>query len=287
MNLEFFPDIILNALDKVNIDNIYEIRLRATFPIKLKVKSKYYYLNENGLTDKKDGAITVSQEDLMQIISFVTENSLYAFNDRIKNGFLTTSEGVRIGICGECVFDKDKIITVKDFTSINVRIPHKIKNCSRKVLEHFNMNYIPSSLIVGEPSFGKTTILKDLIEKINDFDKNLLVIDERGEFYDVKGENIDKISYSDKLYAFSYAIRSMSPQVVFTDELITSSDWKCVENASNSGVKIIASLHGNCIKDVMNNDFFKKGVFDRIFILDNKGSPGIVKEVYNKELLKI
>jgi stage III sporulation protein AA len=287
MNLEFLPEKILSALDKVNLDNIFEIRLRSLFPVKIKVNSSYCYINEKGLTNSNSGLITVDKDDLMQVVTYVTENSLYAFNDKIKNGFLTTNTGIRIGICGECVFDNNKIITIKDFTSLNIRIPHKIQNCSRRILDHFRKDYIPSSLIVGEPSFGKTTILKDLIENVNDYNKNILVIDERGEFFDIKGENIDKISYSDKLYAFSFAIRSMAPQIVFTDELVSSSDWKCVENASNSGVKIIATLHGNCLKDVINNEFFKKGLFERIFILDNKGLPGVIKEVYNKDLINL
>ena len=84
MNLEFLPEKILSALDKVNLDNIFEIRLRSLFPVKIKVNSSYCYINEKGLTNSNSGLITVDKDDLMQVVAYVTENSLYAFNDKIK-----------------------------------------------------------------------------------------------------------------------------------------------------------------------------------------------------------
>ena len=144
---------------------------------------------------------------------------------------------------------------------------------------------IMNSLIISPPSFGKTTILKDIIEKYNEkISKPILIIDERGEFADVDGENIDRVVYSNKLYAFTCGIRSMSPSIVFTDEIVTSLDWDCVKSASNCGVKVVASCHGASIEDVVSKPFFCKGIFERYFILESKEYPGILKSVYDKDL---
>ena len=130
--------------------------------------------------------------------------------------------------------------------------------------------------------------LKDLILKIDrKYAVPILIIDERGEFEDIKGENIDSVKYSDKLYAFNYALRSMSPRVIITDELMTEEDWKCAYSASNSGVKIIASCHAETIENLTRKDFFKQGIFDRYAFLQSEGEPGKIKAIYDENFNKL
>lgn len=289
MDLSFLPTEYLICLDKVDLSIIIEIRIRLNYPIKLISFDKSYYLTNNGVSILEEDALICKQNEIDYIISSLTDNSIYAFNDRIKNGFLTSKDGIRVGLAGQCVFDKNEIITIKNISSLNVRLPHLIKDCSKEIIKYIiNENTIYNTLIISPPSFGKTTILKDICNHFNNLlDKSILIIDERGEFSEIKGKNIDSISYSDKLYAFNYGIRSMSPKIVITDELISKKDWECVYSARNSGVTIIASCHGDCIENVTSKEYFINNLFDRYIILKNNGKPGKLSNVYNKKIEKI
>ena len=286
MDLTFLPLKIQLYIEQIDVDKLYEIRLRLNYPIILKLQCGIGYLTLNGFSFDSSKALTCEYGFIDEILSNVTENSMYAFNDRLKSGFLTTNDGIRIGIAGECVTDNNKVITVKNITSLNIRIPHFVTGCSNGIFDKIcDGKNILNSLIVSTPGFGKTTILKDLAFQVNKLIKKpILIIDERGEFFNVFGENIDIIKYSDKLYAFNYALRSMSPYVVITDELVTLNDWDCVRNANESGVRIIASCHSDSIEKLVMKEYFSKYIFERYFLLECKDSPGILKNVYNGEL---
>ena len=291
MDLSFFPNEYIKGLSKVNFNNLYEIRLRVGFAVLLKFSDKTLYLGKDGQTLLEENAIICSKLDVDTVIKNVTECSLYAFNERIKSGYLTTGQGVRIGLAGECVFENEKILTIKNFTSLNVRIPHEIIDCSQKIFEKIFVpknNFLYNSLIVSPPTFGKTTILKDLARKIDKLNcGDILIIDERGEFSNVKGQNIDIVQYSNKLYAFEYSLRSMAPKIVITDELSTKNDWVCVSDASNCGVCVLASCHARDISDLKRKKYFKKGVFDRIILLKSTGQAGVIDSIYNNEFNRL
>ena len=122
MELKFFPEKIRQALKNIDIEFLYEIRMRIKYPIKLNYKKINYYMSSQGITLSKEEAIICESSDIDYIINFSTEHSLYAFNDRIKAGYLTVDNGIRIGICGECVYSGENLQTIKNFTSLNIRI---------------------------------------------------------------------------------------------------------------------------------------------------------------------
>lgn len=286
MNFNFLPETLYSALSLINLSYLYEMRLRVDYPVKVNYKNKIYYLSKAGLTKKNNKAIICNINDVEHIIGVVTERSLYAYNDRIKEGYLTTKDGIRIGLCGECVFDGGQIITIKNLTSLNIRIPHEIYNCSKVIFNTIYKNKnVNSTLIIAPPFLGKTTILKDILRKLNDKNKySILVIDERGEFSSIKGENIDNIKYSNKSYAFNYGVRSLSPNVVITDELANEQDWLCAKNAICSGVKIIASCHCDNINKLMKKSNFINNIFDYYVVLKSNGKFGQVDKIFDSEL---
>lgn len=289
MELNFLPDRVVEALRNVNIDKLYELRLRVGAPIKASYLNKNYYLSNYGLTGITDEAMICVQEDVEEILLKSTEHSLYAYNEKIKNGFIPLDNGVRIGIAGECVVDKNEIITVKNVKSLNVRIPHEVVGCADKIFCYIYDGDVKNTLLISPPFCGKTTILKDIVRKLDVVDEfSVLVIDERGEFSSIRGQNIDTIKYSDKAYAFNCGIRSMSPDIVVTDELCGIEDWKCVFGASNSGVKVIASCHAASIKELINKQSFINKIFDRYIVLkERKEGLGVLKEVYDGKLNKL
>ena len=286
MDLDFLPNKIYNAISKLDFDKLYHIRLRVGFAIAIIYNSQKLFLGQNGVTLSTTNAIICNINDINEIVANVTERSLYAFNEKIKQGYISTKNGVRIGLLGECVFDKGQIITIKNIDGLSIRVPHEIVGSANLVIEKVVCNNeVSNSLIISPPGYGKTTILKDLAMQLNyKYKYSILIIDERGEFSNISGENIDVIRYSDKLFAFNYSIRSIAPEIVITDELCTIEDWNAVKYCANCGVKVIASCHGKDINDVKNKDFFIENVFDRYVVLDSKNIPGQVVKVYDGRL---
>ena len=275
MSFYYLPKELRTSLEKLDLSLLYEIRLRVGFFIQIEYGNSRKYL----LDYENDKPIICTREIIDEIIDNLTEKSFYAFNEYIKKGYLTSRDGHRIGLCGECVLEKGQVVTIKNYSSINVRIPHLVKDCSKKIFEKIFSEKIFNTLIISPPFYGKTTMLKDLSIKINErFGYNILIIDERGEFSSVKGENIDKISYSSKDFAYYYGVRNISPNLIIMDELVEEIDWLTVKMCVNSGVKVIASCHGSDKNSLLNNRFFSKNYFERYVFLTK--TNGLVKEVF-------
>lgn len=285
MNFDFLPENIKRIIEKLNINKLTEIRFRVGYPIKINYNNEKLYLLENGKVGINGQAIICLKDYITEILSVITEKSIYAYNDKIKSGYVTTKEGIRIGLAGDCVIDNGKIITIKNINSLNVRIPHEINDASNGIFNYvFSNGNVKNTLIISPPFYGKTTMLKDVTKKLNGINcGNILLIDERCEFSMVTGENIDVIRNSDKTYAFEMGLRSMSPEIIVTDELCGYEDWICVEKAVNSGIKIIASCHSDNIESIKNKNEFISGVFDIYVLLYGEGSPGRIKSVYGKD----
>ena len=277
--ISYFPKKIQESLSLYDNNLIYEIRLRTNYPIKINYNGNYINLKNSINKD-----IICAKSDIDFIILNATENSIYAYNEQIVNGYIAGKSGVRIGIAGECVVENNKIITVKNISSINIRIPHLIYGCSKLIYNTILSKRLYNTLIISSPFMGKTTILKDLAINLNNENLyNIFLIDERGEFADVYGENIDKISFLSKEKAFEMGLRTLSPNVVIMDELSTEKDWSFSKKAINSGVYIIASIHAHNEIDLQHKPYFTNNVFDRYVVLDNQCQKGVVKKVLNKD----
>lgn len=283
MNLSFLPENLKNSLLKLDYSRLFELRLRKNVPVSVWYDFKKYYVGSDFLTLSPENAIICTNETIENIIYSVTEYSLYAANERIKDGYITAAGGIRIGLAGECVFDNGKIVTIKNFSSLCIRFPHTVNGAADKLCERVFAGGIKNLLIISAPGYGKTTILKDVIKKYSR-SFNTLIIDERGELSVDDAVNADVIKYSDKSYAFDYGVRSLAPELIVTDELSGENDWKCAEKAAASGVKIIATAHGEKISDITAKSGFRKGVFDRYAVLESCGSAGRIKKIYDNNL---
>lgn len=284
MDFDFLPIEISNALYKLDQSKINELRLRANSPVKLIYDFNAYYLSKDGITLLKTNAIVCSKQDLEDIVLSVTDYSIYAVNDTIVNGYVTSKDGVRIGIAGECVVENGKIKTITALNSLCVRIPHCFDDAGKKVFNLLLKEKLSNVLIISPPRKGKTTLLKSLIKYIdNDFNNEILVIDERGELLVGGTNNVDYVRYSTKLFAFEYGVRSLSPNIVITDELMDDNDFYFVEKAIFSGVKVIATIHAENINDLENKKLLRSNLFDYYVVLSSNGQVGEIEYIFNRE----
>lgn len=276
-----------------NFNDITEIRLRLNQNIIIAIKNKKYYL-KNDL-----GEYVVADQILIDnFIKRASENSLYAYNENIKDGFLTLPNGIRIGLCGTVVMQDEKVKTIKDFNSINIRIPHFIKNCSNLAYDYIvdeNSN-IYNTLIISPPGAGKTTFLRDLIYQFFEHNnsKNYLIVDERSELFPDKLSSqyvsvfCDIYTNCSKKFVFSNGIRSMSPDVILTDEINIEKDLSSIENAINCGVNVIATIHAKDIKQLRRKQSFQvlidEKYFSRYIVLSNVEGPGTLVGIYDDKL---
>jgi stage III sporulation protein AA len=85
-------------------------------------------------------------------------------------------------------------------------------------------------------------------------------------------------------------IRTMSPDVVITDEIGNSGDCEAVMKVLNAGVKIIASAHGYSIAEMKTRDevlrLIERKAFDRYLVLSGSEGPGTLEEVIDGSNMK-
>ena len=287
--LEFLlPTKISRALNAYPFRLIFEIRFRDGKPA---------YINEGGnyhtLKDENGSDIYLDYGECERILAKATEFSLYAVNNQIVRGFLTVQEGVRIGVCGEVVTDNGVVKSIRHCNSLNIRVPHEVVGCGKFIYDNITdvFGTIKNTLIISAPGRGKTTILRDIARLISLSGKNVLLVDERRElasvsggkpFYEV-GCSTDVISSSDKNYAFSYAIRSMAPNVIITDEIQSESDAEAIKLACSSGVKVVASIHAGNIAEYKSKNLSNLlSCIDLYVILKSNGALGVVESMYDK-----
>ena len=274
--IQYFPNniynILVNALtNNPQIEkNLQEIRVRVGRPILLKgrgIEAIVEYL--------------VTQQEILQTLEKLCDNSIYAYKNQISQGFITVRGGHRIGIAGTAVVENDDVQNLKYITSLNFRIAREVLNCSDKILKEIidiENNNIYNTLIISPPGKGKTTILRDTIRRLsngieewNFRGKTCGVVDERGEIAamyrgipqnDV-GLRTDVIENISKSKGMKMLIRSMAPEIIACDEIGSKEDVQAIKEAISSGVKGIFTMHGKSLEDVKNN-------IDVNYLIENK-----------------
>lgn len=297
-----FSSSLSYALSKLNYLGLQEIRLRANKPVTVSYYGKYYFLGDDGLSSSKQDALVLNNEDLENIIFKASNYSVYAVNEDIKKGFLTLNNGVRIGIVGQVVSENDKVITVKNFSALNIRFPHEIKGVSNKIIDKLIADdEFLNTLIISPPGAGKTTLLRDIIRQISGIrlTKNVLVIDERNELSGFNngecqldiGYFSDVIVGSTKEYGFNNGIRSMSPDVIATDEIGTKQDIESILKATMCGVNVLATIHAKDINQLKNkrelSEIISKKILKRYVVLSSSQGKGTIEAIFNQDFIKI
>ncbi len=291
--LRYFPSRIREKIGNKmgqEYDELEEIRIRVNCPIIL------LFNNREEIIQYK-----ITNEDTREILQYVCENSVYAYQNEINHGYITIKGGHRVGITGNCVIENDKVINISYIYSLNFRIAKQRIGAGNEVIKHIidiDNNDIFTTLIVSPPGAGKTTVLRDLIRQlsygidyINFKGKTVGVADERGEIAamykgipqnDV-GIRTDILDNVPKWIGMEMLIRSMAPQIIVADEIGNLEDINAINYATSCGVKGIFTAHGESMEDINMNLYLKKlidlNIFELIIFLD-KAKKGRVKNIY-------
>lgn len=278
--LEFLPQNVKNGLRRLNVERVYEIRLRADKPTTVNYAGQYRYLGEYGLTERVENAVRCDMDEIANCVFRAGQYSVYSVEDQIRRGYITALQGERIGLAGEYVLEKGQPLALRNFSSLCIRVPHEVIGCGMEIYRRCMRDQVRNVLIVSPPGLGKTTILRDLSRILSEKTKsNVLICDERGEISAGNtGETCDVLKFVDKATAFEAGIRAMRPDIMITDEL-SSTDCAAIEKAVAAGIKVVASAHFSKISHIK-SPFL--GLFERYVVLDER-EIGKIKGVYDEE----
>ncbi len=277
---------ILGHTFEVMGDYLQEIRIRSGMPLVISTAKGGFAVSSDGsISPAVGGAYIISENDLKQIFQAVCENSVYAFMDDIKQGFITLKGGHRVGFTGRAVTSGGKVENFREISSLNIRIARAVEGAANYIIDSISKpEGIVNTLIVSPPMGGKTTVLRDLARQISDRGTKTALIDDRGELAamyrgvpqnDV-GVQTDVIENAPKEQAVVMMLRSMSPQLIVTDEISTKADADAMMQCFGTGVSVIASTHGCCAEEVMQRENMKSvlgGIgFKQIIVLQKEGT---------------
>lgn len=269
---------------------IKELRLRAGSPFIIATLDREYIFD-----------YVITEEDIKETMAYVSGYSIYAYENELRQGYITIPGGNRIGICGKIVCENGKVATIKNISSINLRVAHEIKGVSDNIMEwlYKPSGEVYSTLIISSPGRGKTTILRDIIRNISSGFAgregiNVGVVDERSEIGAMRlgvlqndlGIRCDVLDGCPKTEGMYMLLRSMNPAVIAVDELGMESDICAVLYAMNCGCQIIATIHGDSLNTLQNKKslscLFEAQCFERFIVLSDRGMPGTVEGIYDK-----
>lgn len=300
--IKIFPKGIREILLKTAIDfnQLQEIRLRVQAPLLLIVNNQEYYLTDKGkLSLQRKEAYTVSRGELKETMEYISHHSLYAFEEELKQGFLTIQGGHRIGIAGKTVLDDNGIRTIKYISFLNIRLAHEILGCADKIMPYLYENgEVLHTLLISPPRCGKTTLLRDVIRQFSDGFREhkgvtVGVVDERSEIgacYQGTPQNdlgirTDVLDCCPKAKGMMMMIRTMSPRVIAVDEIGSREDLEAMEYVMNCGCKLLATVHGNSIEDMLQKPVLQRLIrerrFERYIVLDNQKGIGHIGGIFD------
>lgn len=279
----------------LDYEKLYEIRLRAGRPMFLIYDGGECFLRTRGREP-----YLVTREDLKETLEYASGYSLYAYEDELRQGYMSVQGGHRVGVTGKVILDGDRIRGMKYISCINLRLAHEIQGCADPVMEHIRKeNWTAHTLLISPPRCGKTTLLRDMIRQLSNGSGKIPgvtvgVVDERSELagcyqgipQNDLGIRTDVLDGCPKAHGMQMLIRSMSPSIVAVDELGREEDFKAVESVIYSGCKLIATAHGASLEEIFSTPFFgrlrKMKVFERYILLGKEQRAGIIRGIYDE-----
>jgi len=290
MNMEpvwrILPRRIREQICVEELEQIQEIRLRCGQPVLLK----------DGMRQirQMEGGERLSAAELRETISLLSAYSLYAFEEELRQGYLTMEGGHRVGFCGKAVIENGEIRTLKQINALNIRIAREQKGWGDMFLpDLMEGSRLCHTMIVSPPGCGKTTLLRDIVRCLSEKMYAVGVVDERGEIAPLRdgipqmdvGPCTDVLEGCPKAKGMVLLLRSMSPDVIAVDELGRAEDIGAVHEVLHCGVRLIATAHGHDFADIENRmqELVAERIFERYLFLSDRNGTGTLEKILDKD----
>ncbi len=274
--------------NQIPFSKLQEIRLRIGKPLIIVSDNIEFVLHK-----------IIEKDELMEILEYISNYSLYAFENELKQGFITIEGGHRVGMAGQVQIEDGEVKNIKHISSMNIRVSHEVLNCADVIFPYITENkQICNTLIISPPRCGKTTMLRDLIRQVSDGNRwvrgcSVGVVDERSELggcylgvpQNQLGIRTDILDCCPKSKGMLMLVRSMAPQVIAVDEIGSIEDIHALEYAMHCGCKMIATVHGASMEEIRKKPFLdelvKRHKFERYVVLGNTHHIGEIEGIYD------
>ncbi len=221
---------------------------------------------------------TLTRDDVEACFQELCCYSVHSYAREISEGCITLPGGHRVGFCGTAVMRDGKLETLRDISSLNIRIARQIHGCGEELFRSVFGSGLRSLLIAGRPMSGKTTVLRDLARLLGGRYR-VALIDSRSEIaasyhgtpsLDI-GENTDVLTGYGRNEGIMIALRTLSPDIILCDEI--SGDTDAIAHCMNCGVKLVATIHADSSDELYADDITRQTArsFDSIAVLGGRG----------------
>ena len=239
-----------------------------------------------------------SRKEILQIIQHICRYSMYAYEEELGKGFISTAFGCRVGVAGEVLMGTDgSVKNIRCISSLNIRVAHEAKGIAGAVLPYlYEEKKLCSTLLISPPGCGKTTLLRDIIRMVSDGNRlaggmTVGVVDERSELagccdgiaVNDLGMRTDILDGCLKAAGMLMLLRSMAPDVVAVDELGDREDTIALEQVLKCGCSVLATVHGGSYEELSRKRFLQPllqaGAFQRYLVLKHCDGTFFVEQV--------
>ncbi len=279
----------LNALPPPIRLQVQEIRLRAGQAVALGIRGAEQFITPTGAVSVRtaDG-LFCPVEWLRQIVERVCDHSVYAHQEELRCGFFAAPGGCRIGIAGTAVTENGRIVSYRNLTSLCIRVAREHRGCAAALAERLcGDGTVYSALLCGEPSSGKTSLLRDLLRELTARRLSVTAVDERGELTGSMAVGCDILRGTPKAVGVEQAVRCLAPRVVVFDELGGIEELHAVRQALHSGVAVITSVHARTPTELLRRegvrDLLYSGAFAYVGLLRGCTAPGELAQLIRVE----
>jgi stage III sporulation protein AA len=288
--MNYLPARIRLAMSRVpeaDRRRLCEVRLRNGRPVSFVYPHRFLFLTESGgltATYTNADCLSVSCEEISETVEALCRYSVHSCVRELRQGYFILSGGIRVGAAG--TGDGEHIL--RDFSSLNFRLARNVPGCADEVVRR--CGWAGSILICGGVNSGKTTLLRDLCRSCGSKMKAAL-IDERNEIASVSdglprndvGVMTDVLVGYSRAEGITAAVRTLSPDMIFCDEIAGPEDAAAILSAYGSGVRFAATIHAGSYSELMQREIARElldaGVFTSAVFLCGSGHPSEIREI--------